>query len=97
MRPARSRRQYNKRYVRPVGEKVEVYEKLREKNKGSGFSYDQIHMWAYILATSAVIGLICRQPNVFSTSLVSGTLRTDLPNDQHAHRPAVGTLTTGTE
>ena len=51
MRPARSRRLYNKRYVRPVGKKVEVYEKLREKNKGSGFSYDQIHMWANILAT----------------------------------------------
>ena len=33
-----------------MGENV-VYEKLREKHNGSGFSNEQIHMWAYLLAT----------------------------------------------
>ena len=97
MRPARSRRQYNRRYVRPVREKVEVYEKLREKNKGSGFSYDQIHMWAYILATKRRDLFDLPPAKCFSISLVSGTLRMDLPNDQQAHRPAVGALTTPIE
>ena len=34
-----------------MGEKIEVYESLRDKHKEHGYSDEQIHLWAYLLAT----------------------------------------------
>ena len=34
-----------------MADKVEVYEHLKEKHRDRGFSDEQIHMWAYLVAT----------------------------------------------